>query len=134
MIDKELLSKIYKKDEITLEEMLDKTPVPKLPIVTQQDVKNKYITRYFVRLVNDKDYIVEVDKTQYQNFKENIRFLTTEIKWKIVGKKETDKLNTGINIHGVEDQNRITVADADLTFGGLSRYIMNYLEYWVSEK
>lgn len=134
MIDEELLNKIYKKDEVSLKEILDKMPVPKLPIITQRDVENKYITRYFVRLVNDRDYVVEVDKTQYEEFKENPRFLTTQIKWKIVGKKETLKMNTGINLYGVEDQNKILVADADLTFGGLHRYITNYLGYWVAER
>jgi hypothetical protein len=133
MIDEELLSKIYKKDEVPLKEILDKMPVPKLPIITQRDVENKYIIRYFVRLVNDKDYVVEVDKGQYEEFSENPRFITTQIKWKIIGKKETLKLISGINIHGVEDQNKILVADADLTFGGLRRYITNYLGYWIAE-
>jgi len=134
MIDEELLGKIYKKDEVSLKEILDKMPVPKLPIITQRDVENKYITRYFVRLVNDKDYVVEIDKVQYEEFKENPRFVTTQLKWKIVGKKETVKMNTGINLYGVEDQNKILVADADLTFGGLHRYITNYLGYWVAER
>ena len=133
MIDEELLGKIYKKDEVSLKEILDKMPVPKLPIITQRDVENKYITRYFVRLVNDKDYVVEIDKVQYEEFKENPRFVTTQLKWKIVGKKETVKMNTGINLYGVEDQNKILVADADLTFGGLHRYITNYLGYWTKK-
>ena len=38
--------------------------------------------------------------------------------------------NKGINgatIYGVEDTNRVTVSEADLTFGGLLIYITSYL-------
>lgn len=133
MIDRELLIKLYKNNERELTEQLQQTPSVVLPIVTQLDARNGYIMRYFVRQVNDKDYVLEVDKKQYENFKSNPRFIVASVKWKIVGKKETVKYNTGTNLFGVEDINRIAVANADLTFGGLRRYITNYLEYWISE-
>jgi hypothetical protein len=133
MIDEELLKKLYKDSEEELRDTIDKLPTPALPVVTQEDASKKFIVRYFVRQVNDQMYVTEIDKTQYEDLKENPRFITTTIKWKIVGKKETIKHSSGANLYGVEDQNRITVADADLTFGGLRRYISSYLEYWVSE-
>lgn len=133
MIDKDLLEKLYKNKQQELTKILDPTPQPVLPIITQKDTEVGYLTRYFVRSVNDITYVVEIDKKQYQTFKNNPRFVTTSIKWKIVGKKETTKLSSGVNLHGVEDLNRITVANADLTFGGLHKYITNYLEYWVME-
>jgi hypothetical protein len=34
---------------------------------------------------------------------------------------------------GVRDYNKQLVERGDLTFGGLSNYIFDYLEYWVSE-
>lgn len=134
MIDVDLIKKLYKDKESELSDILDKTPVQRLPIVTQQDTKRGFLTRYFVRQVNDVNYVVEVDKNQYEDFKENPRFITTKLEWKIVGKKETIRYNTGVNSYGVEDINRITVADTDLTFGGLRKYISSYLEYWVAEK
>jgi hypothetical protein len=134
MIDEELLTKLYKDKESDLREILDKTPEPKKPFVVQKDAENGFVIRYFVRLVNDKDFVVEVDQTQYQDFKANPRFIATQLKWKIIGKKETYKLNTGVNVYGVADQNRIAVSNTDLTFGGLSRYISDYLEFWIAEK
>lgn len=135
MIDTELLNKIYDKDKQSfITDVLDQNPRPATPIVTQTDATNGYLIRYFVRQVNDTSYVVEVDKKQYEQLKSNPRFVTTQIKWKIVGIKKTYTLNNGANLYGVEDQNRLTINNADLTFGGLSRYITNYLEYWVAEK
>lgn len=134
MIDTKLLQKLYKSDEQRLTRILDEMPTQSLPIVTQSDAKNKFITRYFVRQVTDKDFIVEVNNTQYEELKENPRFVTTQIKWKIVGKKQSMTLLNGVVISGVEDTNRVVVSEADLTFGGLLKYITSYLEYWFAEE
>lgn len=133
MIDDDIIKKLYKESEQELRDTIDKMPIPTAPIVTQEDANVGYITRYFIRQVNDQVYVTEIDKTQYEDLKENPRFTTTTVKWKIIGKKETLRHTSGANLYGVEDQNRIAVADADLTFGGLRRYISSYLEYWVSE-
>jgi predicted transcriptional regulator len=133
MIDHELLQKIYPTKSAEYTRLIDKMPAQIKPIVTQQDVLNKHITRYFLRIVNDKSFIIETDKREYSIFIDNPRFVGCELRWKIVGKKETLSLKNGSNIYGVQDTNRITVADADLTFGGLRTYISDYLEYWFSE-
>jgi hypothetical protein len=134
MIDIDLIQKLYKSDEQRLTRILDEMPTQSLPIVTQTDAKNGFIIRYFVRQVTDKDFIVEVNDSQYYELKENPRFVTTEIKWKIVGKKQNIKLLNGVTIYGVEDTNRVVVSEADLTFGGLLKYITSYLEYWFAEE
>ena len=134
MIDIKLLQKLYKSDEQRLTQILEETPTQSLPIVTQADAKNGFIIRYFARQVTDKNFIVEVDNTQYEELKENPRFVTTKIKWQIVGKKQNMTLLNGVIISGVEDINRIVVSEADLTFGGLLRYITSYLEYWFAEE
>jgi len=92
-----------------------------------------YIMRYFIRPVNDKTVVMEIDKNQYENLKSNTRFITASVKWKIVGVKETRTLLTGITIYGIGDMNRIEVANVDLNFGGLKTYISDYLEFWFSE-
>jgi hypothetical protein len=134
MIDQQLLQSLYKSDEQRLTNILDKMPSPALPTVTQSDAKNGFIMRQFVRQVTDKDFIVEVDANQYTEFKENPRFVTTQIKWKIIGKKQNMTLLNGVTIYGVEDANRVVVSEADLTFGGLLKYITSYLEYWFAEE
>lgn len=133
MIDKELLNKLYKKKEQELNNILEPMPQTVPPVVTQTDAESGYLTRYFTRSVTDEDYIVEIDKKQHQILKNNPRFVTTTIKWKIKGQKETMRMQNGINLYGVEDINRIAVANADLTFGGLRKYITSYMEYWISE-
>jgi len=133
-IDSKLLQSLYKSDEQRLTDILDKMPSQVLPTVTQVDAKNGFIMRYFVRQVTDKNFVVEVDSTQYTEFKENPRFVTTTVKWKIVGKKQNMTLSNGATIYGVEDTNRVTVSEADLTFGGLLIYITSYLEYWLVEE
>lgn len=134
MIDADLIQKLYKSDEQRLTRILDEMPAQSLPIVTQTDAKNGFIIRYFVRQVTDKGFIVEVDNSQYEELKENPRFVTTTVKWKIVGKKQNMTLLNGVTIYGVEDTNRVVVSEADLTFGGLLKYITSYLEYWFAEE
>ncbi len=133
-IDQDILNKLYKPNKVKdFTDILDTSPRPIKPVVTVEDAKQKYITRYFIRQVTDKNYVMEIDNTQYEQFSENPLYTTVEIKWKIVGKKESIKKSEYVIIPGVEEQNKNAVIDADLTFGGLRRYITNYLEYWFAE-
>lgn len=134
MIDMDLLTTLYKDNRQTLLEILDKSPQPVTPVVTQSDATAGFIIRYFVKPVNDDTYIVEVDLKQYERFKKNFRFNTTKLQWKIVGKQETIKLQNGVNVYGVADINRIEVINTDLTFKGIRNYITNYLDFWVAEE
>lgn len=131
MINQDLLNLLSRKKQI--ESILEPMPQTIRPTITQSDADNGFVIRYFVRQSNDKTFVVEVDKNQYDRLKENPRFTGAQIKWKIIGKLETVALPNGINLFGVKDQNRITVADADLTFGGLRNYITDYGEFWLRE-
>jgi len=133
MTDKKLFTKLYPKTAERLIPKLEAMPEYVRPVVTLSDKDDRFITRYFVRVVNDVQMITEVDKKQYNEFKDNSRFITTELRWKIVGKKETIKQSNGIELLGTIDTNKIAVTNADLTFGGLRNYITNYSEYWVGE-
>jgi hypothetical protein len=135
MIDDQLLKRLYpelsrsRKMSIELQMPLQSY----FPVVTQQDAQRGYIMRYFVRPVNEKNYIIETDQNNYDEYKTNARFITAAIKWKIVGPKETVKSNYGAMALGVKDANLQAVSRADLTFGGLTSYIRNYTEYWIAE-
>jgi hypothetical protein len=135
MIDYRLLNRLYpnRGDALKLDTILKNDPVPASPIITQSDAASGFITRYFVRPVNDNMMITEIDKRQYSNFKSNPRFITAELKWKIVGRKETKTSKYGAVDFGVADYNRKITSNADLTFGGLMSYISDYLKYWVKE-
>jgi hypothetical protein len=131
MIEETLLNLLANSQQIS--KTLESSPQPTKPIITQSDADRGFITRYFVRQTNDNTFILEVDSKQYTRFKENPRFITAEVKWKIVGKLDTIKYTNGANLYGIKDLNRIAVADADLTFGGLRNYIIDYAEYWLRE-
>jgi hypothetical protein len=131
MIEQDLLKLLRNSQELT--DILENNPEYSKPVVTQSDADRGFITRYFVRQTNDSMFIVEVDKNQYTQFKDNPRFITIELEWKIIGKLETVMLSNGANLYGVKDINRIAVADADLTFGGLRKYISDYGEFWLRE-
>lgn len=132
-ISTSLVRKVYPRASPTDFEQLEILPEPYKPIVTINNVTDGFVDRYFVRVANDKNYIVEINESNYGVLKKHPRYVTTQIIWKIVGKKETVIKPSGVRILGVEDFNRETVSQADLTFGGLYRYITNYLEYWFSE-
>ena len=136
MIDYELLNKLYPqlaKAKTLMKELQEPLQSIK-PVVTQADAQNGYIMRYFVRPTNDKSYIVETDKVNYESLKSNPRFITCAIKWKIVGPKESSKTSYGAASLGVRDYNLKAVSLADLTFGGLTSYIRDYTEYWIAEE
>lgn len=132
MIDTDLLNTLNNATRI--ESILENTPQYVKPTITQINADNGFLVRYFVRQTNDVTFIVEVDSNQYSRFKKNPRFITTEVRWKIIGKLDTIKLRSGANLYGVKDVNRIAVADADLTFGGLRNYITDYGEFWLREQ
>jgi hypothetical protein len=136
MIDLNLLNKIFKSDfdKINWSYLSQETPRPVKPVVTQSDASNGYIYRYFVKLVNSNQLITEIDKSQYESLKENPRFVTIKLRWKIVGLKETSRSPSGAVNEGVADLNKKEVLKADLTIKGIRSYIIDYLEFWQAEK
>lgn len=132
MINEFYLNKLYS-DSYKDFSVYEQQPSTVRPTVTQGDAENGYIYRYFVRQVNDESFIVEVDEKQYDEFQNNPRFITCKIRWKIVGKKENLNVANNVIIYGVLDVNRQVVANADLTFGGLRKYIVDYAQFWVGE-
>lgn len=133
MIEQELLNKIYPERTREFSENLITTPVQVFPIVTQSDADSGFITRYFIRPANDKTAVIEINKVQYERFKQNPRFVVVEIRWKIIGKLDTIKYSNGATLFGVKDQNKMEVSKADLTFEGLTKYIVDYGAYWIRE-
>lgn len=59
-------------------------PLSNKPKITQKDIDNKYVIRYFVRFITSND-VVEVDPVQYNIFKKDSFYETIEMKWYIFG-------------------------------------------------
>lgn len=130
-----ILNKLYGTGRANdIKNLYQPMPSPSKPIITLQDVDSKFVERYFVQLVTEKNMIVEVSKGDFSDFKNNPRFVTAVIKWRIVGKKETVTRPGNVKIFGVEDLNRNAVMKADLTMKGLRYYFKDYTEYWYGEQ
>ena len=132
MIDSKLLQLYNRSKQRKYSKLFQEEPSPSKLVITSKDVENKFVYRYFVRHTNDEGTVMEVNKSTYENFKKNARFVTAKIKWKIVGKKY-EQIRNGIIDLGVYEYNLQAVSKADLTFGGLLSYIIDYLEFWVAE-
>jgi hypothetical protein len=131
-INTDLLNKLYPNTSVSQQRDMESSPTPVRLIVTDRDVDNKLVTRYFIKPVNDNSGLMEIDAQQFTKFSNNPRFLATSIKWKIVGNPKTKNINGIIDL-GVEDFNKEQVKKADLNFGALQSYIRDYLEYWYSD-
>ncbi len=134
MIDTDLLNKLYpnKYRARKIATIVQQEPTPVMPVVTQSDAENGFLDRYFIKAANQSELIVEVDKDQYNLFKNNPRFIVAKIRWKIRGDVNTTTTAYGVKVLGVEDYNKNLVSRQDLTFKGLSRYINNYTAYWIN--
>jgi hypothetical protein len=132
-INNDLLNKLYPNISISQQRGMEASPSPVKLVVTNDDVDNKVVTRYFIKPINNNSQLMEIDAQQFTKFKNNNRFLTTKIDWKIVGNPKTNALTNGVVDLGVEDYNKEQVRKADITFGGLTTYIRDYLEFWYSD-
>jgi hypothetical protein len=132
-INNDLLNKLYPNKSISQQRGMEASPSPVKLVVTNDDVDNKVVTRYFIKSANSNSQLMEIDAQQFAKFKTNNRFLTIKIDWKIVGNPKTNILPNGVVDLGVEDYNKEQVRKADITFGGLSTYIRDYLEFWYSD-
>lgn len=105
------------------------TPYTNKPKITQTDINNGYVMRYFVRNVSTK-IVTEVDKKQYEAFKFNALHETLELQWNISG-FANDKLSTDNKIiYGTKHKNTITVQFYEKRLPGLNRVLSNPLEYF----
>lgn len=119
--------KIYKKSPKNTN--LDKIEVvleEDRPIITDIDVQNGYIIRYFIcRLSDPQLEIYEVNKHVYDNLKSIPLFLSIDINWKIKDESNDNK----IRLQSIIKSNKYTVDQASKIMKGLSIKLKNYLEY-----
>ena len=99
---------------------------------TQENYSTGYITRYFLKKVNE-DLIYEVDDIQYFDQLSNIIDLRlyngTSVNWYITG-ETTDTVNGTTTAPGVITKNRQAIKDAETLVPGISKLVTNLLEYY----
>jgi hypothetical protein len=105
------------------------TPLTNKPKITQTDINNGYVTRYFVRNVSAK-VVTEVDKKQYDTFKQNTLYETVDFPWLITGLANDVLAIDGKIIYGTKHKNTVTTVFYNKKMPGLDRLLINSLEYF----
>ena len=99
------------------------------PKVTQTDILNGYVSRYFVRNVSTK-VVTEVDKKQYEAFKLNALHETLELQWNISGFANNIISTDNRIIYGTKHKNSVTIQFYEKRLPGLQRILRDPLEYF----
>ena len=105
------------------------TPYSNRPKITQTDINNGYVPRYFVRNVSTK-VVTEVDKQQYDAFKSNALYERIEFQWVITGVSNNQLSTDNKIIYGTMHRNTVTTNFYENRMPGLKRVLSNPLEYF----
>ena len=103
------------------------TPYTTRPKVTQLDISNGFVTRYFVQHISTK-LITEVDKKQYEAFKTNVLYERVDFPWIITGLANDTLSSNGTVIYGTKHKNTVTTTFYNKKMPGLTRLLYNPLE------
>ena len=108
-------------------------PNPTVVSITQQQIANKTIDRYFLKKVNETS-IIEVDIEQYQKWLskqiDSIIYEGVSVTWTIAGELE-DTIINGTLIKGVRTKNNLQIQYANTKMPGISEYLNNPLQYYL---
>lgn len=100
--------------------------------ISKNDIRNGYITRYFIKKINSET-IIEINQTQYnawlQDVIEKKMHVAITLTWYISGNIE-DITSGIVAIPGVISKNQKQVAYASKTLPGLSNILTNFIEYY----
>jgi len=106
-----------------------RVPFANKPNITQTDVTNKTVTRYFVKNISTQR-ITEVDLAQYTALSPLPYYQSISLPWTIGG-NDKDITTTGNHIkRGAESKNIAVVEYYETQMEGLRRVLRNHLEYF----
>ena len=104
-------------------------PVPYYPRPIQSDYDRGYITRYFVKRINDKGYVTEISELEYQHIENgsanyNVSmYQTTKFLWKLTGPLHKVRISQYDTRAGIVDTNERLVLEAEKTFVGIKDFV-----------
>jgi hypothetical protein len=100
--------------------------------ISKNDISIGYITRYFIKKINNES-IIEINQTQYnawlQDVIEKKMHIAISLTWYISGAIE-DKTSGVVTIPGVVSKNQKQVSYANKTLPGVSNMLTNLIEYY----
>jgi hypothetical protein len=104
-------------------------PLSNRPKITQTDILNQYVVRYFVKHISIPT-IIEIDKKQYDIFGSNPLYTKIELKWIIAGFANDVTSKDGKIIYGAKRKNETTIDFYEKKFPGIKNVLRNPLEYF----
>lgn len=103
-------------------------------IITQNDIRNGFATRYFLKKVNET-LIIEVSaktaQLYFANKIDNAQYELGSLTWRITG--VIDTTNTDITVLGVFDENVKSIKQLEQTLPGISNKLNNPLEFYIDD-
>lgn len=99
------------------------------PSPTEEDYQRGYVIRYFTKKENEKGFIIEISKEEYNNIVNgttdyDIRlYQVTQILWKITGPLRNVRTSQYNVTAGIIDTNQRLVETTNKTFFGLTEFI-----------
>jgi hypothetical protein len=113
-------------------------PVPKQPEPGPEDYNRGFMYRYFLQRKRPKDSLpFEINRNQFRYFEQPEQGISQsvyrgrEIKWKLVGPKDTKTNSLGYPIRsGVRETNTNLVELYEEDLPGLSKILDDPLQYW----
>jgi hypothetical protein len=105
------------------------TPTPYYFNPLPSDYQRGYITRYFIKKINDKGYVIEISGLEYTdvvngsaNYDVSM-YMTTKILWKLTGPLNKVRVSQYDTRAGIIDTNERLVLEAEKTFVGIKDFI-----------
>lgn len=115
-------------EEITKQNR-SKQPVSYFPVATEEDYAKGYLTRYFLKKVNQNGYVMEISQSEYYSIQNgtanyDISFIqTVDVLWKLTGPLNNKRVSQYDTRAGIIDTNKRLVETKNKTFVGLKEFI-----------
>lgn len=105
-------------------------PLSYYPVLSEQDYVVGFFTRYFVKRVGGTNRnIYEISPRDVQKLATNNLYNTTSLDWKLTGPVHDEIISSSLTIYGIFDTNSRMVYSKQLSFPGLSDYLINFLQF-----
>ena len=106
-----------------------KNLVTYLPVPTDFDYKKGYITRYFIKKINNIGYITEISQEEYTDVQNGDvlydieMYMYNSIFWKLTGPLNSVRLSQYDTREGIIDTNKRLTEKLNLTMLGITDFI-----------
>lgn len=111
-------------------------PTPYYPVPLPEDYTRGYITRYFIKKINNAGYITEISQEEYIDIENGdvlydiSMYMTATIFWKLTGPLNSVRISQYDTREGIIDCNKRLTEKLNLTFLGITDFIGGQYDKW----